>query len=363
MDIPQLSVSQFLATLNQTLEYAYPVVRIEGEVASYRINRDKFVFFDLKDAEGSVGCFATVWQMRTPLEDGMRVVVVAQPKVTPWGKFSLTVRAVQPVGEGSIKRGNDLLRATLEKEGLFALERKRQLPRIPRRIAVVSSVQAAGYADFMKLLNAQTGGMVIDVADVQVQGEQAPQQIVRAIGHCNTSLDGVEAIVLIRGGGSADDLAAWSDERVVRAIAGSRIPTLVGVGHETDVSLAELAADERASTPSHAAQMIVDGRVAAARRTYQQVHAMTQLTGERIANVRTHMRDTVEQMYDVAYRTVDDGRTQLQHSRQLMRVYDPIHVLRQGYAMIRGDVRPAETITIETAKQYITAEVQNVTEK
>src|SRR5689334_15535568 len=134
MEKTPLTVSQSIALINQTLEYAYPVMLVEGEISSFKINRDKYVFFDLKDEEASLNCFMTVWQLRMPLEDGMKVQVVANPRLTAWGKFSLTVQAVQPVGEGSLKRSLELLKKKLEGEGLFALERKKSLPHLPHRI-------------------------------------------------------------------------------------------------------------------------------------------------------------------------------------------------------------------------------------
>src|SRR5688572_30163731 len=149
MDRTILQVSDLLALVNQTLEYAYPSVVVEGEVASFKVSKGKFVFFDLKDDSGAVNCFMMVYGLRQPLEDGMRVRLVAQPRLTAWGKFSLTVRDVSPVGQGSIQRAFQLLVAKLEKEGLFAAERKRTLPAMPRRIGLVSSVESAGYADFI----------------------------------------------------------------------------------------------------------------------------------------------------------------------------------------------------------------------
>jgi len=185
-----VSVSDAIALINQTLDYAFPTLVIEGEVASFKVNQGKFVFFDIKDNEGTLGCFMMVFQLRTALEDGMRVRVVATPKITAWGKFSLTVRDIQPVGEGSLKRAFELLKEKLEKEGLFAPERKRSLPVAPHHIAVISSTQAAGYADFVRILNERWGGMQVDVAHVQVQGFEAPKQMVRALQYFN----GLEAL-------------------------------------------------------------------------------------------------------------------------------------------------------------------------
>ena len=128
-----ISVTDAIALINQTLDYAFPTLVIEGEVASFKVNQGKFVFFDIKDDTGTLGCFMMVFQLRMPIEDGMRVKVVVTPKLTAWGKFSLTVKEIQPVGEGRLKRAFELLKEKLDKEGLFAPERKRPLPSLPRK--------------------------------------------------------------------------------------------------------------------------------------------------------------------------------------------------------------------------------------
>ena len=110
MENTLLSVSDFIAVTNQTLEYAYPSVQVEGEVSSFKINQEKYVFFDIKDAGGSIGCFMTVWQLRVPIEDGMKVIITATPKLTQWGKFSLTVKSVRPSGEGALKKSFEILK-------------------------------------------------------------------------------------------------------------------------------------------------------------------------------------------------------------------------------------------------------------
>lgn len=358
-----VSVSDAIALINQTLDYAYPTLIIEGEVASFKVNQGKFVFFDIKDDTGTLGCFMMLFQLRQPLEDGMRVRVVASPKITNWGKFSLTVRDIQPVGEGSLKRAFDLLKAKLDKEGLFAPERKRVLPTLPKHIAVISSTQAAGYADFVRILNERWGGVQVDVAHVQVQGFEAPKQIVRAIEYFNQREELPEIIVIIRGGGSADDLSAFNDEFLVRAIAASRVPTVVGVGHEVDESLADLAADVRAATPSHAAQIIVPDK--------QERIRFVQSGIGRIANVVERVADTlsvnVKLIMKDALNSIDNHLSQISHGimrqRAVLAAYDPKAVLARGYAIVRGSIRIGTTIEIEQEKQYIEAEVRNVRKK
>lgn len=361
-----LQVSDAIALINQTLEYAYPTIVVEGEVSGFKVNKGQYVFFDIKDATGSLGCFMTVYQLRTQLEDGMRVQVVAQPKLTTWGKFSLTVRQVRPVGEGSLKRAFELLKAELDKEGLFAPERKRPLPPIPARIGVISSTEAAGYGDFIKILNDRWRGVDVQVANTQVQGAAAAQQIIRAIEYFNSQSELVDVLVIVRGGGSADDLSVFNDEPLVRAIAASRIPTIVGVGHEVDVSLADLAADVRAATPSNAAQLLVPDRE-------QIVGMVNQSTGRMLRAMEQTVGRTREEVTQASahmLRAIDDAyRRDLRRYEQLRAVLtqlDPKQALRRGYAIVRGPdgallkerlPSPGEELTIQTRKHIIRAGV------
>jgi len=358
-----LTVSDFIAVTNQTLEYAYPVVSIEGEVASFKVNQGKYVFFDLKDDGGSVGCFMTVWQLRVPIEDGMKVIVTATPKLTQWGKFSLTVRAVRPSGEGNLKKSFEILRAKLDKEGLFAAERKRALPRIPRRVAVISSTQAAGYADFMKIVDDRWGGVKFDVAHVQVQGATAPDQIIRALRYFNSQEELPEVIVLIRGGGSADDLSAFNDELLVREIAASRVPTLVGVGHEVDLSLADMAADVRAATPSNAAQILVPERQDIMRSVRHRVALLLPRTEEAIERQKRFVVDLLRGAFAAIERRHERYEDHLRHQRRLLGELDPRKVLARGYALVRGELAVGEVIEIEKSDVFIKAEVQHVSKK
>lgn len=359
----RLSVSDFIAVTNQTLEYAYPSVEVEGEVASFKVNQGKFIFFDLKDAGGSVGCFMTVWQLRVPIEDGMKVIVTATPKLTQWGKFSLTVKAVRPSGEGALKKSFEILKAKLDTEGLFAPERKRVLPTIPTYVAVISSTQAAGYADFIKIINERWGGLRIDVAHVVVQGADAPDQIIRALQYINTREELPEVIVIIRGGGSADDLSAFNDEQLVRAISASRVPTLVGVGHEVDVSLADLVADVRASTPSNAAQILVPDRQEIIRAVRYQVRLLLPRVENAIdqqsAMVRTYLSDMLQKTDEQINRVADT----LQSVRNVLAQLNPQKVLERGYALVRGVQKIGAVIEIETNQVIIHAEVHDVKRK
>ena len=360
---PKLTVSDFIAITNQTLEYAYPLVEIEGEVASFKVNQGKFVFFDIKDQDASVGCFMMLFQLRLPIEDGMKVIITATPKLTQWGKFSLTVKAIRPSGEGSIKKSFELLKAKLDQEGLFASERKRPLPTIPYHIAVISSPQAAGYADFIKIVNDRWGGMRIDVAPVAVQGADAPDQIIKALHYFNTREQMPEIVVIIRGGGSADDLGAFNDEQLVRAIAASRIPTITGIGHETDMSLSDLAADVRAATPSNAAQIIVPDRHEIIRSVRLRVQTLVpQLVGA-TDQLRHQLEGRIEYAADIVERQLLNEQQRLSHTRRLLAEFDPARVLERGYALVRGKLAVGEEINIELSRAIIKARIENYEQK
>lgn len=358
-----LSVSDFVALTNQTLEYAYPNVAIEGEVAEYKVSQGKWVYFKLKDAESVLECFMPLWQLRVPIEEGMTVIAQGSPKLTKWGRFSLTVRAIRPKGEGAIKKSFELLRAKLDEEGLFAPERKRTLPRVPKHVAVISSTEAAGYADFVKILNDRWGGLRVDVAHVQVQGESAPDQMIRALNYINGLEELPEVIVLIRGGGSADDLAAFNDEQLARTIASSRVPTLVGVGHEVDESLADLAADVRAATPSNAAQILVPDRRDIIRSVRAQAASLLPTLSRAVAQASEKTKSYVAEAVIAIERRLGTFEDRLMAQRQVLTQLNPEVVLARGYALVRGTQKVGETIEVETSLAILEAEVRHVKNK
>lgn len=357
------SVSDFVALTNQTLEYSYAFVDIEGEVSSFKINQGKYVFFDIKDDNSSVACFMSVWQLRVPIEDGMKVVVTASPKLTNWGKFSLTVRAIRPSGEGSIKKSFELLKSKLDNEGLFAVERKRSIPLLPSSIAVISSIQSAGYTDFIKILDDRWGGLKVNVINVQVQGVDAPEQIINALNYFNTQEILPEVIVIVRGGGSADDLSTFNDEELVRAVAASRVPTLVGIGHEIDVSLVDLVCDLRASTPSNAAQILVPDRQEYIRKVQASLLRLLprfeRILNEKITITKLSLTKSIESMI----KAIDQENYDLNSIRKTLNAFDPRKVLERGYAVVRGEITKGAIIDIEKRDVIIKAEVKNVTKK
>ncbi len=256
-----LQVSEFIEVANAVLKETFSVepFAVEGEVSGFRVSQGQWVSFDLKDDKALVNVFMTVWNLRVPVEDGMRVRVIGLPRLYPkYGKFSISAERVELAGEGALKKALALLRQRLEKEGMFEASRKRLLPRFPERIALIASKESAAYGDFIRILKERWGGLEIDVYHVLVQGERAPAAIVAAIEAAQS--EAYDVLVMTRGGGSLEELMAFNDEQVVRAIHASKIPTLVAIGHERDLTLAEEAADVRGSTPTDCARRLVPDR-------------------------------------------------------------------------------------------------------
>ena len=354
--------TEFISVVNQTLDYAYASVLIEGEISSFKVNQGKWVFFDIKDEESSVSCFMTLFQMRMPLEDGMKVVVRGVPKITKWGRFSFTVQAVTPVGEGSLKKAYELLKKKLTEEGLFAIEKKRGLPKDLTRIGIISSTQAAGYADFIKIVNARWGGLDIQVAHTQVQGLDAPDQMIRALKYFNERSE-VQLIVMIRGGGSADDLSCFNDEALVRAIAASKIPVATGIGHEVDESLADLAADIRASTPSNLAELITPDKKAIIRSNRETVLRVSKVVLNKIEEQKMKNKDEVLRVAREIKMKIDEMLNSILQKQRVIEALNPEATLKRGYAIISGKISPGDVVKITTFKKIIKAKVEAINER
>lgn len=354
-----LTVSQFIDICNQSLDYAFPDLIVEGEVGSFKINQGKWVFFDLKEDDMSVNCFMPLSQLRAALTDGMQVRVRATPKLTRWGRFSLTVRQVMPIGEGSIKKNFELLKKKLTTEGLFDPARKRPIPPGLARIGVISSVAAAGYIDFLKILDNRWGGMAIQTINTQVQGMIAVEQIIRALEYFNQHTE-VEAIVIVRGGGSADDLAIFNDEALVRAIVASRIPVMTGIGHEVDESLADLAADVRASTPSNAAERLSPDRQEAQRKLQSSLSDIKRRIAESINLEEATLYDNLSNARVQLLAKLDQAKQHVDETSKLLESLNPESVLRRGYAIVTGAMKVGGELKIATIDKIITSEVTNV---
>lgn len=346
---PTLTVSEFVAVFNQSLEMMYPQITIVGELSNFRVSKGKWVYFDLKDEFSSVKFFGAVYALPGPLEDGITCEVVGRPRLHNQFGFSVNYESVRAVGEGSIRKAQDLLFKKLESEGLFAADRKRSLPYPPEHIGLVTSGESAAIADFKKIISKRWPMLQVELIDTLVQGNQAPAAIVAAVQQFNTMSNPPEVLVVIRGGGSTDDLAAFSDESVVRAIAASRVPTMVAIGHESDTSLAELVADMSASTPSNAAELLVPD-VAHERAVVRSIrdHVAHQLN-QIIAAERMYIRNKTNELDRSLWTVMDRALQDIQNTKNLLKALDPLAPLRQGYVRVSDD----EGHKIKTADDFV----------
>ncbi len=406
------SVSQFIEFVNAALSAAvFPEgAAIEGEVAEYRLSQGKWIWFNLKDDQGVVSCFATAWQLRQPLEDGMQVRVFGMPRIYPKsGRFSVNVERVELVGEGALRRAFELLKKKLAAEGLFAVERKRPLPRFPRRIGLIASAGSAAYGDFLRILGNRWGGLEVRLADITVQGRDAVRQITAAFRYFNEHPDAADVLVLTRGGGSLEDLQAFNSEEAARAVFGSRLPVIVGVGHERDETLADFAADVRASTPSNAAELVVPDRrevlaavtagvrsmtsgleasLTASRTavsrlaggleagvsrlledfntTWRELHRRFSVFAARAGDLRTAVADFSRRLFAAAGRLTGRWQADLAAKERLLAGLDPRRLLSRGYALVRrggrivkdaSEVDIGEGLDIQLAKGALAAKV------
>ena len=253
------TVSEFVHEVRELLSEI--TVTVQGEVSDFHETQGRFIFFELKDKNSAVSCFLLKFQfdrLWVTLEDGMEIRVTGRPNLfVKTGRFHVQVRGVELVGAGALQRQFKEMKRRLSAEGLFDDRRKRPLPRFPRVIPLITSPDAAAYTDVLRILKNRFSPLTIRLFPVRVQGREAVADLIEAVGRCNEDYPDTDVIIMTRGGGSLEDLQAFNDEGVVRAVFGSQIPVIAAIGHERDQTLVELAADQRGSTPSNAAERAV----------------------------------------------------------------------------------------------------------
>ncbi|MFN2284227.1 MAG: exodeoxyribonuclease VII large subunit [Anaerolineae bacterium] len=355
-------------------------VWIEGEVSNFSRASSGHIYFTLKDAGAQIS--GVVWRSQAQAlsyvpRSGDQVVVHGRIGLyEQGGRYQIYVDAIQPAGRGSLFQEFERLKAQLEAEGLFAPERKRPLPAYPQRIGVVTSPTAAAFRDVINVLTRRYPLAKVLLSPTLVQGETAPPQIVAALAALNAQ-DNVrerpDIILIVRGGGSLEDLWAFNDERVARAVAASRVPVISGVGHETDFTLTDFAADHRAPTPSAAAEMATpdrgeleallqqrqmrlartfDAKVQGFRDRVAQLNRALQYLSPavRLANARQRVDDVLARADAAVAHRLTVERQQVKGLAARLTALNPDAVLGRGYAIVQeretGQViASAETIT------------------
>ncbi|MFZ0211926.1 MAG: exodeoxyribonuclease VII large subunit, partial [Candidatus Acidiferrales bacterium] len=291
-------VSELTLRVRDMLEGEFPDIWVEGEVSNFHSAQSGHLYFTLKDEKAQVRCVCFRDQVRglkfRP-EDGLKITVRGSVSVyEPRGEYQIYVSHIEPVGLGALQLAFDQLKRQLQAEGLFDESRKKALPALPRRIGIVSSPTGAAIRDIVRVLRRRFPNLHVLLYPVKVQGEDAADEIVRAIRYFNRAAL-VDVMIVARGGGSLEDLWAFNEEAVARAIAASEIPIITGIGHETDTTIADFVADVRAPTPSAAAEIVVRTRAEfekhiaeCARQLAQQMRYMLSEKRHRLRDLATH---------------------------------------------------------------------------
>jgi exodeoxyribonuclease VII large subunit len=358
------SVSQLTGHIRRVIDDDLTLrdVWLEGEVSNFIRASSGHCYFTLKDAAAQIRC--VMWRSDVNRQSYLPAdgdLVLSHGRVGVYevrGLYQLYVDQIQPAGTGDLYQQFERVKARLQAEGLFAPERKRPLPSFPRIVGVVTSPAAAALRDILQVLDRRFPLAEVLLAPTLVQGDAAPAQIVAAIEALNER-DDVDVIIVARGGGSLEELWAFNEETVARAVAASRIPVVCGVGHETDFSLADLASDVRAPTPSAAAELVVPDQTEVRARLQEQAVTLTATFGSLIQAHRWRVAEEVRTLKLLspvtklmqARQRIDDlvGRTErtVRHELSLRRERldglrgrlssaSPVATLERGYAIVRN---------------------------
>jgi exodeoxyribonuclease VII large subunit len=324
-EIKVISVSQLNGAIRGLLEGEFPLVWLKGEISNFKPHTSGHFYFNLKDSKAQIS--AVMFRgfnshLRFKPLDGMEVMV--RGKVTvyePRGNYQIFVELMEPVGQGALQLAFEQLKKKLAAEGLFDQSRKRALPLMPRKVAIVTSPTGAAIRDMLTVLSRRFKGLDITIFPASVQGVQATREIVAAIELANR-IGGFDVMIVGRGGGSIEDMWSFNEEKVARAIAASQIPTVSAVGHEIDFTIADFVADVRAPTPSAAAEIIVKNAADLADRVGVHLRQLQNATAKRFSYIRSELRgfskrlvDPQRRLQDLALRA-DELETRLENSMQ-----------------------------------------------
>ena len=325
------AVSEIAGEVRDLIETAYKSVWVKGEVTGFRgAHSSGHMYFQVKDERAilEVALFRGVNQkLKFEIENGMELLICGRLSIYPGSsRFQIIPSMVEVAGAGAMQARIEQLKKKLAAEGLFDEAGKREIPEFPLRIALVTSPQGAAIRDFFKTTKRRFPGQNIVLFPVMVQGESAPGQIMEAIGDAN-DMGGFDVLVVCRGGGSAEDLMAFNDEGVARAIAGSEIPVVTGIGHEYDTSIADLVSDLRASTPSHAAEIVAPSREELFRRLDELASRMAGFVRGALEDSAQSLDDAVSEMQDAVGGIFSDAARTLSETGARLNMLSPRKVL------------------------------------
>ena len=391
-----LSVSELTAQIKAVIEQTFARVVVAGEIGDLARPASGHIYLTLKDDVAQIR--GVLWRskaerLKFALDEGMEVICRGTVEVyPPRGTYQLVIDQIEPRGIGALELAFRQLHAKLAAEGLFDPARKRPLPRWVRSLALVTSPSGAAVRDFIQVLRRRWRGLSVLIVPTRVQGEGAGAEIAAAIARANRVRRPLDCLVLARGGGSSDDLWAFNEEAVVRAIAASRLPVVSAVGHEIDVTLADLAADLRALTPSEAAERVVPSADEWAAQLAQWQRRLTGAVRSRLTTARTQIETLarsavfrrpaelvrvkaqyLDELADAAARAIASCRRnaqlRLESAAARLESLSPLGVLARGYSLTQhGDdgrvvrdaaaLRPGEVITTRFARGMAASRVE-----
>ena len=393
------SVSEITREIKITLEEGFPPLWIEGEISNFKKHSSGHSYFSLKDPEAQIGC--VMWRGRNqnlifePV-DGLKVLVFGSLSVYErQGRYQVDVIRLQPAGVGELQMAFEVLKRRLEEEGLFDPVHKKSLPVFPERIGVVTSPTGAAIRDIVSVIHRRFPSIKIILRPVRVQGEEAAREIADAIQEMNEYGE-IDVLIVGRGGGSLEDLWAFNEEIVVRAIFQSKIPVVSAVGHEIDFSLSDFAADVRAPTPSAAAELVVKNRDELFQTIDHSITSIKRSIQDRIQFYRDRIR-MIEKSYgfrwpadrirefqlrlDDRVRSLETGqlhrlgeiRAEIDQITGKLKALDPKSVMERGYSITTRlkdgtvvkrsvDVQEREAIRIRFAHGSVRGKVEEIEE-
>ena len=362
---PFLTVSDLTRRIKQRLEAGFPSVSVQGEVSNFKRHTSGHLYFTLKDETAQIS--AVMWRSRAAFlsflpEDGMKIIV--NGRITVYevrGNYQIEVGSMRPLGVGELQLAFEYLKRKLSAEGLFDSDRKKPLPEFPERIGIVTSPTGAALQDMLNILRRRFPGVEVILRPVKVQGTGAAEEIANAIDELNEFAQ-ADVLVVARGGGSLEDLWAFNEEVVARAIYRSHIPVVSAVGHEIDFTIADFVADLRAPTPSAAAELVVRDRVSLLEIVRENWYTLNDRMLEMVRNRKESILSLLKsysfnkpidllRQFSQQVDDLDRGlRTRVEHKFALLKAsteslrsralaLDPNLVLKRGYTIIYKDAR------------------------
>lgn len=332
------SVSELSLIIKEMLEGVFAQVKVEGEISNLKTASSGHIYFDLKDQDALISVVLFRGYARgIKLEEGLKVQISGEISCyIKQGRYQLIAKEIKTQSKGNLFLEFEKLKEKLLKEGLFNEDKKLPLPKFPKRIGVVTSPTGAAIRDILSVLNRRATGLEIIIAPCLVQGEEAKYEIVQALKNLNNLKPKIDVILLGRGGGSMEDLWAFNEEPVVRAVAASKIPVISCVGHETDFTLTDFAASLRAPTPSAAAEIVVQTSSSILERLNQlnknMLHALTIKYERLLGRYKIAAENKFFKEPAVLFRAKEQ---RLDIAQNRLKDLSPFNVLKRGYSIVR----------------------------